>query len=37
MPWVLNLVYAALIAAAMPFLLYRRVRQGKYRAGWGEK
>lgn len=37
MPWVLNLVYAALIAAAMPFLLYRRVRQGKYRTGWNEK
>lgn len=37
MPWLLNLVYLALIAAALPFLLYRRVRQGKYRAGWREK
>jgi 3-deoxy-D-manno-octulosonic-acid transferase len=37
MPWLLNFVYLALVAAAMPFLVYRRVRQGKYRAGWGEK
>lgn len=37
MPWLLNLVYAALIPAALPFLLYRRVRQGKYRTGWAEK
>ena len=37
MPWLLNAFYAILIAAAFPFLLYRRVRQGKYRTGWREK
>jgi 3-deoxy-D-manno-octulosonic-acid transferase len=37
MPALLNFVYAALLVAAFPFLLYRRVRQGKYRAGWREK
>ncbi|MGC1273562.1 MAG: glycosyltransferase N-terminal domain-containing protein, partial [Planctomycetaceae bacterium] len=37
MPWLLNFAYACLIAAALPLLLYRRIRQGKYRTGWGEK
>ncbi len=37
MPWLLNVIYACVIAAAMPWLLYQRVRWGKYRTGWGEK
>ena len=37
MPWLLNLVYVALLAAVSPLLLYRRLRLGKYRDGWAEK
>lgn len=37
MPWLLNILYAVVIAAASPVLLYRCLRQGKYRAGWREK
>ena len=37
MPYLLNLVYAILIAVAFPYLLYCRVRQGKYRDGWRQK
>jgi 3-deoxy-D-manno-octulosonic-acid transferase len=37
MPWLLNLVYAVLVAALTPLLLYRRFRYGKYRFGWKEK
>lgn len=41
MPWIvgwfLNLVYAGLLLAVSPVLLYRRVRHGKYRGGWREK
>ena len=35
--WVLNLVYVLLIAAVSPLLIWRSVRQGKYRQGWSEK
>lgn len=37
MPYLLNLVYLLLIVLFSPVLLYRAVRQGKYRQGWGEK
>nr|MDQ3332632.1 3-deoxy-D-manno-octulosonic acid transferase [Planctomycetota bacterium] len=37
MPWLLNLLYATVIVAAMPYLLYQRIRWGKYRTGWSEK
>ncbi len=37
MPWILNLVYVALLLAASPVLLYRRWVYGKYRDGWSEK
>jgi 3-deoxy-D-manno-octulosonic-acid transferase len=37
MPCLLNLIYAALLAACSPLLLYRSIRSGKYREGWGEK
>lgn len=37
MPYLLNFVYAILIAVAFPYLLYCRVRQGKYRDGWRQK
>ena len=35
--WLLNLIYAALMTAVMPVVLYRMLVQGKYRAGWGQK
>jgi 3-deoxy-D-manno-octulosonic-acid transferase len=37
MPCLLNLIYATLLAACSPLLLYRSLRAGKYREGWGEK
>lgn len=37
MPWILNLVYVALLLVASPVLLYRRWFQGKYRDGWSQK
>ena len=37
MPCLLNLIYATLLAACSPLLLYRSLRSGKYREGWGEK
>lgn len=37
MAWLFNLVYLALIAVAFPWLLYARIRYGKYREGWPEK
>lgn len=37
MPCLLNLIYAALLSACSPLLLYRSIRSGKYREGWGEK
>jgi 3-deoxy-D-manno-octulosonic-acid transferase len=35
--FVLNLVYVAAILLAMPWLLYQRLRHGKYREGWDAK
>ncbi len=35
--WILNFSYAMLILAAAPFLVWRAVRQGKYRQGWAAK
>ena len=37
MGYLLNVAYLALIAAALPWLLYQRLRHGKYRGGWREK
>ncbi len=37
MPCLLNLIYATLLAACSPFLLYRSIRTGRYREGWREK
>lgn len=37
MPWILNLVYVALLLVVSPVLLYRRCVLGKYRDGWSEK
>lgn len=37
MPYLLNLAYLAAILLALPWLLYQRLRHGKYREGWGEK
>lgn len=37
MPWILNLVYVALLMLASPVLLFRRLAHGKYRDGWSEK
>ncbi len=35
--WIVNFAYAMLILAAAPVLVWRAVRQGKYRQGWGDK
>ncbi|MBC8115424.1 MAG: 3-deoxy-D-manno-octulosonic acid transferase, partial [Candidatus Saccharimonas sp.] len=35
--WLLNAVYALLLVAVSPLVLYRRITQGKYRGGWREK
>lgn len=35
--YLLNLAYLALLAAASPLLIYRALRQGKYRQGWSQK
>jgi len=37
MPCLLNLIYATLLAACSPLLLYRSIRTGRYREGWREK
>ena len=37
MPCLLNFIYATLLAACSPFLLYRSIRSGRYREGWREK
>lgn len=36
-PWCFNLIYAALLLALSPLILYRRWRHGKYRRGNAEK
>jgi len=37
MPYLLNLLYLALLVAASPWLIYAAIRKGKYRAGFAEK
>ncbi|HEX8201262.1 MAG TPA: glycosyltransferase N-terminal domain-containing protein, partial [Isosphaeraceae bacterium] len=37
MPYVLNLIYLALLTAWAPVLFWRSWRGGKYRDGWAEK
>lgn len=37
MPYLLNLVYLALVAVLSPWLLYTALRKGKYRAGFAAK
>ncbi|MCS7305675.1 MAG: 3-deoxy-D-manno-octulosonic acid transferase [Thermoguttaceae bacterium] len=37
MAWLLNLGYLVLLVLAAPWLLWRAIRQGKYRAGYREK
>jgi 3-deoxy-D-manno-octulosonic-acid transferase len=37
MPFALNLLYAAALVIFSPLLLYRWIREGKYREGWKEK
>ncbi len=37
MPYLLNVVYAALLVAVSPWLLWSAIRKGKYRAGFGAK
>ncbi|MBN1591550.1 MAG: 3-deoxy-D-manno-octulosonic acid transferase [Pirellulales bacterium] len=37
MPYLLNLVYLLLLLAAMPYLVWKALRAGKYRQGWREK
>ena len=35
--YLLNIVYALLLVAYLPIILYKVVKQGRYREGWGEK
>src|SRR4029079_6554328 len=35
--WLMNAVYLLVLTAVSPFLIYRRITQGKYRNGWREK
>jgi 3-deoxy-D-manno-octulosonic-acid transferase len=35
--WLTNLAYLAALGVFAPFLLWRAIRQGKYRTGWREK
>lgn len=35
--WLLNGVYLLLLLAVSPILMFRRITQGKYRRGWGDK
>src|SRR5688572_18957319 len=37
LPYLLNLAYLAGILLALPWLLYQRLRHGKYREGWDAK
>ena len=37
MPYLLNLVYIGLLAAAVPWLVYQAFRKGKYRQGYAQK
>src|SRR6266481_4956720 len=37
MPYLLNILYLAAILLALPWLLYQRLRHGKYREGFGAK
>lgn len=37
MPYLLNLLYAVLLLAASPWLVWSAYRKGKYQAGWGAK
>ena len=37
MPWLLNCIYAVLIAVFSPMLVRRMIREGKYRDGWPAK
>jgi 3-deoxy-D-manno-octulosonic-acid transferase len=37
MAYLLNVVYLAAIVLALPWLLYQRIRHGKYREGWDAK
>lgn len=37
MPYLLNLVYLLVLLAALPYLVWKAARTGKYRQGWGQK
>lgn len=37
MPYLLNVLYLALLVAVSPWLVYAAIRKGKYRAGFAEK
>ena len=37
MPFALNVIYSTALVIFSPLLLYRWIRAGKYREGWGEK
>ncbi|MFM8400572.1 MAG: glycosyltransferase N-terminal domain-containing protein, partial [Pirellula sp.] len=35
--WLLNVLYGLLLVAVCPWILYRRMTQGRYKQGWSEK
>lgn len=35
--WLLNLIYAAILLLASPWILWRSLTQGRYRKGWNQK
>jgi 3-deoxy-D-manno-octulosonic-acid transferase len=37
MPFLLNVIYLAVLVAMSPWILYRSYRTGRYREGWAEK
>ncbi len=37
MPYLLDLLYFALVCVCSPLFVYRAWKDGKYREGWGEK
>ena len=37
MSWLLNIVYAVLLMALSPVILWRNLRHGRYRQGWTQK
>ncbi len=37
MPYILNIIYFCLLILISPFIIYRMIKQNRYREGWGER